>query len=264
MKILFILKKKINLYMNEYLSSLRFFIDFDIFLSDVQKDVNYDIYDIIVHVQNYPKQLVNINKSFLLNTEQLSRQLWFNNISRQNNLVDYSKANINLLKKECLYFPYGYNPKEIYNFEKIYDVVFIGELSNRRKHIIDELSACNINVMRVKGFGKSRDNLLFRSKILINIHAHDDYQIFESIRCNRCIYNKVIVISENSLYQENELLHDKIIFCEYSKIIDKIKHVLENYNNYYHDLYNNYDEFINQKKMELSDIYKSNLNYLCK
>lgn len=85
--------------------------------------------------------------------------------------------------------------------------------------------------------GEERDKELFKHKILINVHFSEDYRITEQIRINRCIYNKMIIISETSDYQHLILLKDKIIFCDYNNIIDTVNNTIKNYNEIYNKLY---------------------------
>ena len=48
----------------------------------------------------------------------------------------------------------------------------------------------------VAGWGQERDQELFKHKILVNIGLSHDRMIFEALRCYRCLFNKMIVISE--------------------------------------------------------------------
>ena len=91
-------------------------------------------------------------------------------------------------------------------------------------------------------YGKERDDILFRSKILVNIHHREkDYFILEEIRIIRCILNKVIVISENSLDHINFILYKYIIFVDYDKLVEKTMDVLINYDNYYNKIFKDFD-----------------------
>ena len=162
-------------------------------------------------------------------------------------LCDYSYANMELLKNnniKSMLLPYGIYKNEIYNFEKNIDISTIsfkskGNCLSRRNHIYNLLINNFKDVVDIKGWGYERDNLLFRSKILINVHHSTDYTIFEEIRCNRCIFNKIIVISEYSYKWENFPLKEHMIFTDYDNIINKTKEVLNNYDYYYNLLFKN-------------------------
>lgn len=193
-----------------------------------------------------------INQIYILNTEQLSRQKALNDmqIYIKNNIkiIDYSKANIHCLnslniRTNILYIPYLINNNEIYNYDKIYDVAYVGLFQNNinyRMNIINKLKKSNIQINKIEGFDTDRDNLLFKYKILLNIHYNEEYKIFEQMRCNRCIFNKVIVITEKSI-DINYELKDYIIECEYDKLIETTIDVINNYTYYYDKLFANFD-----------------------
>ena len=60
------------------------------------------------------------------------------------------------------------------------------------------------------------------------------------MRCNRCIFNKVIVVTEKSIDIDYEL-KDYIIECEYDKLVETTIEVLNNYKYYYNKLFANFD-----------------------
>ena len=217
------------------------------------KDKIIIIYNPSINPYNMLSILSNLNYQFIvINTEQVSRNIIMNNLKLINNynskyitLGDYSYANIDLLKNEnikSILLPYGINKEEICNFDKTIDISTISFKSkekclNRRNNIYSLLKNNFSNYKDIKGWGYKRDKILFRSKILINIHYSEDYTIFEEIRCNRCIYNKVIVISEYSYNWENFPLKEHMIFTDYDNIIDKTQEVLNNYAYYYNLLF---------------------------
>ena len=135
------------------------------------------------------------------------------------NLLDYSEGNISILKNyniQSLYLPYQVNYDEIY-------------------------TNCNL-IGDPQLWGETRDNILFKSKILANIHHREfDYNILEEIRITRCILNKIIIISEYSLEYEKYPLKKYVIFVDYNDMTNKIIDVIDNYEKYYNELYNNFD-----------------------
>uniref|UniRef100_A0A6C0EIP9 Glycosyltransferase n=1 Tax=viral metagenome TaxID=1070528 RepID=A0A6C0EIP9_9ZZZZ len=208
------------------------------------------IYNSSIDPNNMLLTLNNFDYNFIIiNIEQVSRKIVLNNLLSidKNNcknitLCDYSYANIELLKNnniKSMLLPYGIYKNEIYNFEKNIDISTISfkseECVSRRSHIYNLLINNFKDVVDIKGWVYERDKLLFRSKILINVHHFTDYTIFEEIRCNRCIFNKIIVISEYSYKWENFPLKEHMIFTDYDNIINKTKEVLNNYD-YYHNL----------------------------
>jgi hypothetical protein len=193
------------------------------------------------------------SKIYVLNTEQLSKIEWVNNLKGISlPIIDYSLENVNILKEyknNVYYLPYLCNKNEIYDLEKIRDVAFIGCYDNYRKQIIDKIPNLNI----IEGFDENRDLYLFTHKILLNIHFNERFKILEEMRCNRCIFNKMIVITEESLNKEYEL-KEYIIECKYENLIETTIEVLNNYDYYYNKLFKNFDlEKISNHYKNISD-----------
>ena len=93
----------------------------------------------------------------------------------------------------------------------------------------------------ITGFGKKRDDELFQYKIILNIGFFENYQIMETFRCDRCVYNKMIVVSDYKEDFNDYHLKDHIIFTEYDNIPDKVIDILQNYDKYYDKLFSNFD-----------------------
>ena len=228
-------------------------------------------------MNNYNLHKFDSKKIFILNTEQLSNKTNLNNIlnftKRGFSIVDYSKENI-IYNNDSFYLPYQVNKGEIYNFEKINDVCYIGHpFGNYRINLLNEIKKkIKIKIigeqtdpmfknMWGNKWGVERDNVAFRYKILVNIHHDKNFLINEQMRINRCIFNKVIVISENGI--NNDLLYLKkyIIFVKYENLLDKVLEVLDNYEYYYNKLYNDFNiDDINEYYIEEINKFKKNLN----
>jgi hypothetical protein len=182
-------------------------------------------------VQSIPEG-VNVTKdTWLINTEQATRPDILEIIGDVTNIYDYSEENIHILKTlkpDCNFklLAYKRNPSEILNIPKTKWLAMVGNNSPRRLKIQNSLWGVN----NVVGWGLPRDKELFKHKILINVHYDSKYNITEQIRINRCIYNKMIVISETSKHQDLIALKDKIIFCDYDDIVKTVTHVMKNYN----------------------------------
>ena len=227
-------------------------------------------------MNNYNLHKFNNKKIFILNTEQLSNEKRLNNIlnfkKRGFGIIDYSKENI-IYNNDSFYLPYQVNKGEIYNFEKINDVCYIGHpFSNYRINLLNEINKkIKIKIigeqtdplltnMWGNKWGFERDNVAFRCKILVNIHHDKNFLINEQMRINRCIFNKVIVISENGI--NNDLLYLKkyIIFEKYENLLDKVSEVLENYEYYYNKIFNNFNiDDINKHYCEEINIFKNKI-----
>jgi hypothetical protein len=225
-----------------------------------EKQNNY----IFVHSISY-NLLSKITHSnvYLIATEQLCdpkklKEL-YNSSEEKLNIIDYSLCNLqyydSIKYNKKFFLPYQINYDEIRNIEKTHDVCLIGDyfIPPRRQHIIDELKKKNINVDIISGFGKSRDEQLFKYKIILNIGYFDYYKVFEHIRCDRCVYNKMIVISDLKDHMEGVYLKDHIIFESYDNIPNKVYEVLIDYDNYYHTLFSTFNfETISETLTNLS------------
>ena len=233
-------------------------------INNINNKINNDI---IIFMQSIPNIDISniINNIYILNTEQLTREGELNRIqcyiANNIKIIDYSKSNIYCLKSKninnnILYIPYLVNYNEIYNYDKIYDIAYIGHFideRNYRMNIINSLNKLNIKTNEIKGFDIERDNLLFKYKILLNIHYNEEYNIFEQMRCNRCIFNKVIVITQKSIDIDFEL-KEYIIECEYNNLVATTISVINNYTYYYNKLFANFDiDKISKNYLKIAD-----------
>lgn len=186
---------------------------------------------------------------YLLNTEQLTNERYsktLNEYPKELRMIDYMNSNLKYYdisyKKYIL--PYQINPNEIFNIGKVKDVCIIGTINNipvKRQRAIDSLREKDIHVDIITGFGTNRDVILFKYKIIINIGYFDNYKIMETFRCDRCVYNKMIVVSDYKEDYNDYHLKDHVIFTEYDNIPDKVIDILQNYDKYYEKLFSNFD-----------------------
>jgi hypothetical protein len=229
--IVFLYRKEIYLYIIEYIESLYAHIkDMKI----VEDDDNVDVSDLnnkYIFLQSAASRYATNSNVYVLNIEQLTRTNWLHTISNSGfKLCDYSRGNIKLLKdKKSYYLPYQYNEKEIMNIEKTNDTIFTGYLSDYRNDILNKIP--NVNIM-TSTYGKERDTFLFSHKILVNIHYSGSFNIHEQIRTTRCIFNKMIVVSEKSLDDEDNIMKDFMIITERENIPTMVNEVLNNYEAY--------------------------------
>lgn len=242
--LIFLYTRGIYVYVIEYLESLSVHIkDMKIIEYTDNIDVS-DLTNTYIFLQDAPQTYLNSKNVYLLNIEQLTRVDQFVRIINSgHNLCDYSRGNIQLLKNvPSHYLPYQYNVKEIKNIEKTNDVIFTGYLSEHRNEILKQIP--NVNIIQ-SGFGEERDAVLFSHKILVNVHCVPDYNIHEQIRTTRCIFNKMIVITEKSLDDECNIMKDFMIITERENIPAMVEHVLNNYEMYYNKLFaNSFDDVI--------------------
>jgi hypothetical protein len=228
---------------------------------DIDPKLNY------IFVQRLPEFILNSNKSYdniyLINTEQLCRKYddWLekiNSIPSFIKIIDFSKENIKYyINRNCYYIPYQVNYNEIYNFQKDKDICMISDenMPNHRKYIVNQLIDRGYNITICSGWNSYRDMQIFRHKILINIGYSPCAKIMEQMRCNRCIMNKMIVISDMKL-DSDYILSKYVVYEDYDKMVEKIIEVYENYEKYYSILFSNFDDNI-QKIDEIQKDYLS-------
>lgn len=171
--------------------------------------------------------------TILYNLEQIYEEnyMFTNNyfdILRRFEVWDYSDRNIHALKsfgvdnvKKCS-IGYVEELTKVPEAEEDIDVLIYGSMSQRRTSIINELNRMGYNChASFNVYGKDRDLLISRSKIVLNIH-HYPTKIFEIVRVSYLLSNRKFVISEVS--QEDEALamvKDGIVLSEYSDIVTK-------------------------------------------
>ena len=211
-------------------------------------------------------EMLSSNRVVFLNVEMLSEGTRMDHvldlIKKGIQIADYSLANIIFLKeyakehnipitKEVLYLPYQYNLQDQVQLENIddkydYDIGIINALpkqddsvdkSNtyRRTKMWNDLQKTKWKCINIMGWGKERDELIKRCKVIINVHHFEAFNIFEHIRCDRMIWAKKIIVSDNSLGMDI-LDITKFIFCEnFNEIIPRTEKVLEKFTDYYRD-----------------------------
>ncbi len=203
---------------------------------------------ILLRTKYYEKNNIKI---YFLNTEQLSldhHYEYLKTLPPYIKIIDYSLGNfflISQLKRPSYCIPYTINPKENFsNIQKTKDIcmIFPGNGSLRRHNILQELRRNKIPVDVIRGYGALRDMQLFQYKIILNVHYNIGYKIFEEIRCNRCVFNKMIVISETSTFPETNYLKDHMIIVPYNEFVKKVEDVYKNYDKYHKELFENYNE----------------------
>jgi hypothetical protein len=164
-------------------------------------------------------------------------------LMKQNTVYQYSP----MIAKYCLskygiecasYFAWDYTPLNSKK-ERDIDVLFVGTMTQRRYKIINEITN-KFNIIPVSNvFGKDMENLLLRSKYVLNISAYEKNAL-ETHRINKALACGCKVISNPSC---DELMDKKyknlIIFTEgrtvtdYMMALEKIFHKEEKGHNGY-------------------------------
>ncbi len=249
MNIYIICKKDIYLYFEDYINS---FIDkipnssLVLFTDNNQIPINNGQHK-FVFVHRIPDVLIDklnssYNNIYVLNTEQLTVKMWYNIINNHPKfikMIDYNKGNFKYYDNflyPIKFIEYQINTKEIYNYEKNKGICIIGNIYPYRAPIIEKIKNKGYNVDVINGWNKERDQKLFTYKIIINIDQSEEHKLMEPIRCNRCIFNKMIVVSNKKEDQDLYSLKDYMIFEEYDLLADKVIEVFNNYEIYYKNL----------------------------
>jgi hypothetical protein len=167
-------------------------------------------------------------------------------------LCDYGANNISIMKKhlpyplDIHYLPYQFNPIEVRLLEKTMDCVFVGGTrgwdrcsGGRTINLVDKIP--NITVIGGEPdnhkYGEERDDILFRHKVLINAHARPGWSTHSVVRTFRCVFNKMIVVTEKSDDDDTNHLRNHMIIVDYEDIPKTVENVLANYSEYYNRLF---------------------------
>lgn len=250
-------------YFEDYVKSIKKLIgSYELILNKNKMDYliisNYDKSNKYFYFKEIPKNVIDflrsdneINNIYLINTEQISKKCWkdyINRLPRNLKIIDYSYNNTLLYrdKFQTQHIEYQYNDDEILNLNKNKNIAFIGSKSDYRNNILDKIKK-KIFVKHIQAWGKTRDLELFQYKILVNISYNENYKFFETLRCYRCLFNKMIIVSDIKDDMNYLKYKDFIIFVNYNNLADKVLEVFNNYEYYY-------------KKLNLENIHKFIIN----
>ena len=95
-------------------------------------------------------------------------------------------------------------------------------MNERRQAVIDALNARGHNAVAVSDlYGKERDALIARAKIVVNVHYYAA-QIFEIARVSYLLANRGFVVSETGVDKDLEDYYaDGIAFAEYDQLVER-------------------------------------------
>lgn len=255
-------------YFEDYIHSIKKIINAQLLLFEHDINITFESKNNYIFMQTihgkflkYIEDTTNHN-IFVINTEQLSDENRKNNINKypkQLQIIDYINSNIKYYDSrfKTYVLPYHINKFEILDTCKEKSVCLIGSIDNipvNRQTIINQLHKQHIHVDIVTGFGKKRDAELFKYKIILNIgYTSNNCKIMETFRCDRCVYNKMIVISDLKEDMDDYHLKDHVVFTDYIDIPDTVIKILDNYDEYYNKLFSNLDlDEINRKLVNSS------------
>lgn len=149
---------------------------------------------------------------------------------------EYSPSNKVFLESKgfsnILYVPPGYHPiseKILWPKDREYDFIFVGSVSERRIEFLHRLSDRGFKVAAIfeknKAFGQKRDEIIARSKIIVNVHCFDNIKTLETVRISYLLANKALVISEES---DHDPYDGSVIYAKYEDLIDCCEKTLNN------------------------------------
>jgi hypothetical protein len=188
----------------------------------------------------------------VLNTEQLTRSGWNHAIKQVHDrgitVLDYSIENVLMSGLSRHYFVPFQDSQEGSSATpkpKVRDACMVwadGFLN--RWSVFSQIP----NATNVVGFGKARDDILFKHKVLVNVHATDEYQIHEHMRTDRCVYQQMIVVTEPSVDTDKLMLRPYMVVEERSKIPARVQSILQDYDAVHQQLFGSMDRTALQKQ----------------
>jgi hypothetical protein len=154
---------------------------------------------------------------------------------RKHTTWDYSARNIAEFERLGVggihHVPIGYVPEleQVQTVaEEDIDVLFIGSLNERRLAPIRHLASEGLNAVAQFGlYGKARDALLARAKIVLNVHFYEA-KVFEIVRVSYLLANGRFVVSEHGSDTGEEAQYAAgLAFTDYSKLADTCRHYIQ-------------------------------------
>jgi len=207
-----------------------------IITTEIKPDNFLDLY-IICGMNDFSSQIVP-NNYIVYQLEQTTgndESKWFsktylNYLKNALAVWDYSLINYQNLRKlnigNIQYVPMQYMPsvdKIIHKepSEKDIDVFFYGSINERRQKIIDQLKERGLHVVSKSNVWKNeREDLLARSKLVINIH-YFEHSILETVRLSYLLSNQCSIISEVSLDPVLDKWHSSYLkLVPYDQLVD--------------------------------------------
>jgi hypothetical protein len=147
--------------------------------------------------------------AIIYNLEQLGNEGLkeaYYNLACKYQIWDYSRLNIaKWRERDCIREPLlveiGYVPelrRIVSHPQQDIDVLFYGSLNEHRKNVLQRLLDSGVKVhYAFSVYGRERDALIARSKIVLNIH-HYVTNLFEIVRVSYLLANSKAVVSEDS------------------------------------------------------------------
>lgn len=212
----------------------------------VSKNNLMDLY-IIFGMNNFTSSIVPHNYIvYQLEQSNANNQSnWFVNkyIEYMKNAIeiwDYSLINYQNLKKygieKVKYVPLQYMSCDDHHWiskKKDIDVLFYGSMNQYRQSVIDQFKHSHLNlVIKTNIWSDERDDLISRSKIIINIHYYQP-SILETARLSYLLSNNCVVVSEHSSDPILDRYYDTFVcFSDGNNMALKCQEVIDHYDMY--------------------------------
>ena len=212
------------------------------FLKEIQERLNAEI---ITEISDpdpetlyicFQKIPGNISNCILFSTEQQTTKVWeeVNTNNLQAEIIwDYSYENaeiINSFGKQVKVLEPFYINKDSY--EKTKNFILLESPHQYRKDIIKNYLEGLEYTNFYGNFEEERRNMLREHKVLINIHADDDYRICETFRVYEALACGCIVVSQRCYREDLVSLKDYIHFVDDHELKEKSIFLAENYEKY--------------------------------
>jgi hypothetical protein len=213
-----------------------------------------------LHIDTFSESVWSSPRFIFLNVENLTEQLRWNHVlaflERNVRVADYSPANIHIIQTFLndshiqythtpILLPYQFNHIEnlvLKNQDNIYeyDVGIVNacpkkdssvssHLTYKRTLIWEKMKAHNWNCVNILGWGKERDELIRKCKVIVNVHHFECFSIFQHIRCDRLIFANKLIVSENSLCGNDLDMKNLVVWSDFSELLETTHKVLNDF-----------------------------------
>lgn len=130
---------------------------------------------------------------------------------------DYSRRNVEAWRAagiDAVHLPVGWHPglaRIAPAAEQDIDVLFFGIVNARRRVALERIAAAGLGVTAAQmAFGRERDALIARSKVVVNIH-HYPSGIFEVVRASYLLANGATIVSERADGDEVPMEYEAVV-----------------------------------------------------
>ncbi|WP_216897445.1 hypothetical protein [Nocardia alni] len=148
-------------------------------------------------------------------------------VLRRHVVWDYSRHNVEQLRARGVpahYVPFGYHPRlrrVTPAPEQDIDVLFYGGGTTRRIAIVSALRRAGLEAVHVSGvYGSALDPIIARAKVVLNLHAHTEYRVMESVRVGYLLSNRKAVVAEVGPSDDDDDLGGGVTAVRYPELVD--------------------------------------------